>query len=208
MGAGGKRLGGASRTSCAPHGGRAPCHVRGSRTGRARLTRQPLPGTAEWGRDPPRGGGGWISTGAAGARAARRRRRGRRRAGSEGRHRCQRRPPWPSVAQLTVAAAPAVGGVPSTTLKPGIRVRAVGAYPFPLEADGAGAALRPLAMAAMAAVCCDAAAFAVAVSVTVAAVCAVPPPRPPRVRLVFLFLYARSGSLFRHPCRCRLDDPG
>jgi len=159
-----KRLGGASRTSCAPHGERAPCRVRGRRTGRARLSRQPLPGTAEWGRDPSRGGGGWIRTGAAGAHAARRCRRGRRRAGSGGRHRCQWRRPWPPVAPLTAAAAAAVGGVSSTTLKPGIRVRGVAARPFPLEADGAGAALRPLAMAAVAAVCCDAAAFAVAAS--------------------------------------------
>ena len=68
------------------------------------------------------------------------------------------------MAPLTAAAAAAVGGVSSTTLKPGIRVRGVAARPFPLKADGAGAALRPLAMAAVAAVCCDAAAFAVAAS--------------------------------------------
>jgi len=83
------------------------------------------------------------------------------------------------VAPLTAAAAAAVGGVSSRTLKPGIRVRGVAARPFPLKADGAGAALRPLAMAVVAAVCCDAAAFAVAVSVTVAAVRVFPPPRPP-----------------------------
>jgi len=71
-----------------------------------------------------------------------------------------------------------------------------------------GSALRRLAVAAVAAVGGDAAAFAVAVTVTVAAVRAATPPSPPSARLVFLLPHARAGSLIRHPCRRRLDDPG